>query len=115
MKKSNPSPSVRRALIRFGEDIKTARLKRRLPMALLAARAFIGLSTLEKIQKGDPGVSLGNYAAVLFSLGFGTPFANLLSSGADEVGLMLEKERLPKRIHQPRKRNKKADSHGNKG
>jgi transcriptional regulator with XRE-family HTH domain len=108
MKKSRPSFSVRRALVKLGEDIKTARLKRRIPMSLLAERSLIGLSTLEKIQKGEPGVSIGSYAAVIFSLGMGTPFAELLRPGADETGLALEQERLPKRIHGPRRRKAEA-------
>ena len=106
MKSPQPSFSVRRSLIKLGEDIKTARLKRRIPMALLAERAFIGVSTLEKIQKGNPSVSIGNYAAVIFALGMGAPFGELLNPGEDETGLALEKERLPKRIHGPRLKNK---------
>jgi len=106
MKRPRPSFSVRRALVKLGEDIKTARLKRRIPMALLAERAFIGVSTLEKIQQGDPSVSIGNYAAVIFALGMGAPFGDLLTPGEDEIGLALEKERLPQRIHAPRWKNK---------
>jgi transcriptional regulator with XRE-family HTH domain len=106
MKNPQPSFSVRRSLVKLGEDIKTARLKRRIPMALLAERAFIGVSTLEKIQKGNPSVSIGNYAAVIFALGMGAPFGELLNPGGDETGLALEKERLPKRIHGPRRKNK---------
>ena len=110
MKKTRPPLSVRRSLVKLGEDIKTARLKRRLPMALLAERALLGLSTLEKIQKGDPGVSIGSYAAVIFSLGMGTPFGDILNPAEDATGLALEKERLPKRIHGPRRRGVKDGS-----
>jgi transcriptional regulator with XRE-family HTH domain len=106
MKKNHPTLSVRRSLAKLGENIKTARLKRRIPMALLAERAFIGLSTLEKIQKGDPGVSIGSYAGVIFSLGIGAPFGDILNPAEDETGLALEKERLPKRIHSPRRQQR---------
>jgi transcriptional regulator with XRE-family HTH domain len=102
MKQSRPSVSVRQSLRKFGADIKTARLKRRLPMSLVAERAGIGLSTLGKIQKGDPGVSLGSYAAVLFALGLGAPFSSLLDPAGDAVGLLLEAEHLPKRVRTPR-------------
>ena len=112
MKKSQPSISVRQSLRTFGADIKTARLKRRLTMALVAERAGIGLSTLSKIQKGDPNVSLGNYAAVLFALGFGAPFAELLHPAADATGLILEAERLPKRVRQPGLRKGKTPVEG---
>jgi transcriptional regulator with XRE-family HTH domain len=110
MKKSQPSVSVRQSLRTFGADIKTARLKRRLTMALVAERAGIGLSTLGKIQKGDPDVSLGNYASVLFALGLGTPFTELLNPAADATGLFLDAERLPKRVHGPRSRKNKTQA-----
>ncbi|MDR2891913.1 MAG: helix-turn-helix domain-containing protein [Deltaproteobacteria bacterium] len=110
MKKSQPSISVRQSLRTFGADIKTARLKRRLTMALVAERAEIGLSTLGKIQKGDPDVSLGNYASVLFALGIGTPFTELLNPASDATGLLLDAERLPKRVHGPRTRRNASHS-----
>jgi hypothetical protein len=78
-------------------------------MALLAQRAFIGLSTLEKIQKGDPGVAIGSYAATIFSLGMGTLFGKILNPAEDETGLTLEEERLPKRIHGPHRKKNKAE------
>jgi transcriptional regulator with XRE-family HTH domain len=112
MKKSQPSVSVRQSLRTFGADIKTARLKRRLAMALVAERAGIGLSTLGKIQKGDPDVSLGNYASVLFALGLGTPFGELLNPAADATGLLLDAERLPKRVHGPRVRKGESPAEG---
>jgi len=107
MKKPVPPLSVRRSLAKLGEDIKTARLKRRISMSLLAERAFIGLSTLGKIQKGDAGVSIGNYASVIFSLGMGTPFEDFLDPGGDSAGLALEKDRLPKRVYEPRRAQKR--------
>lgn len=97
MKRCTPTISVRRALLKFGEDIRFARLRRRLTMALVAERAGIGLSTLGKIEKGDPNVSLGNYASALFALNLGTPFKNLLDPSKDDVGLLLDYENIPKR------------------
>ncbi|MDR2668877.1 MAG: helix-turn-helix domain-containing protein [Desulfovibrio sp.] len=112
MKKSQPSVSVRQSLRSFGADIKTARLRRRLTMTLVAERAGIGLSTLGKIQKGEPDVSLGNYASVIFALGLGTPFRELLNPAVDATGLLLDEERLPKRVHGPRARKRKSPEEG---
>lgn len=94
---------VRRALLRLGQDIRDARLRRRIPTALMAERASISRVTLMKIEKGDPGVALGNYAAVLFVLGLADRLAEIADSRADVVGLELEEERLPKRIRLQRK------------
>ena len=43
---------VRRALRKLGQDIKDARKRRRIPMALLAERARISRATLTKVEKG---------------------------------------------------------------
>jgi hypothetical protein len=67
----------------------------------MAARAFITRATLLKVERGDPGVSLGIYATVLFVLGLTQRVADLADARADETGLQLEEERLPKRIRQP--------------
>ena len=64
----------------------------------MAERASISRTTLNKIEKGDPGVSLGLYATVLFVLGFVDRLGDLADAGKDEVGLALDEERLPQRI-----------------
>ncbi len=94
---------VRRALRKLGQDMKDARLRRRIPTTLMAERASISRVTLMKVEKGDPGVALGNYASVLFVLGLADRLAVLADSRADVVGLELEEERLPKRIRWQRK------------
>jgi hypothetical protein len=59
--------------------------------------------TLNKIEKGEPGVSIGTYATVLFTLGLVDRLAGLAAASTDTVGLELEEERLPQRIRHPRK------------
>jgi transcriptional regulator with XRE-family HTH domain len=89
---------VRRALRKLGEDIRDARRRRRLATSLLAERASISRATLHKIEQGDPGVSLGNYARVLFGLGLISRLVELADVRHDPTGLALEGERLPQRI-----------------
>lgn len=88
---------VSRSLKKFGSDIRAARLRRRLPMSLVAERAGISTKTLASLEKGEIGVSVGNVAAVIYALGMGTPFSELLDQKNDAFGLMLDEERLPKR------------------
>jgi hypothetical protein len=92
-----PIPVIR-ALRKLGHDIRDARRRRRIPVSILAQRASISRTTLSKIEKGDPGVSLGNYATVLFILGMVDRLAELADSKHDALGLELEEEHLPKRI-----------------
>jgi len=65
----------------------------------MADRAFINRMTLYKIERGDPTVSMAAYATVLFVLGLIDRLADIADAKADEVGISLEEERLPKRIH----------------
>lgn len=95
---------VRRALRKLGQDICDARRRRRIPTAVMAERASISRTTLNKIEKGDPGVSLGNYANVLFVLGMVERLSDLADVKTDTMGLELEEERLPQRVRRPRNR-----------
>jgi len=71
-------------------------------MSVVAERAMINRNTLSKVEKGDAGVALGVYATVLFTLGLLDRLAGVAEPGEDRVGLALEEERLPKRVHSPR-------------
>ena len=107
---------VRRAVHKLGQDIRDARLRRRISTAVMAERASISRTTLNKIEKGDPGVSLGNYANVLFVLGMAERLGDLADVKMDTVGLELEEERLPQRIRKPRqnKSGRKSSQSGQK-
>ena len=58
----------------------------------------VSKNTYLRAEKGDPGVGLGVYAMALFVLGFGDPLRNLIDVSRDNVGLLLDEERLPKRV-----------------
>lgn len=92
---------VKRALRKLGEDIRDARRRRRIPVAIMAERASISRTTLNKVEKGEPGVSLGTYATVLFALGLADRLAGLADASTDVVGRELEEEHLPQRIRRP--------------
>lgn len=103
MKTTSPLPGpVKAALKKLGADISDARKRRRIPTTLMSERAFISRATLGRLEKGDPGVSLGSYASVLFVLGLTDRLKNLVDANNDPVGRALEEERLPKRIHLPK-------------
>jgi transcriptional regulator with XRE-family HTH domain len=94
---------VTRALRKLGHDIKDARRRRRIPMAIVAQRASISKPTLIRVERGDPGVSIASYATVLFVMGMVDRLADLVDPKNDPVGLQLEEENLPKRIRTARK------------
>jgi branched-chain amino acid transport system substrate-binding protein len=94
---SNLAQPVRRALKKFGADIRVARLKRSLTIKTMADSIGVHRSTYTKVENGDPMVGLGIYAAALFALGLGTPLDDVVDPRRDEMGLLLDLERLPKR------------------
>jgi transcriptional regulator with XRE-family HTH domain len=102
MKQPKPSlmPSATRILKELGEQMKLARLRRKLSAEQVAERANISRSTLWQIEKGAPSVAMGTYCQVLFILGLEK---DLLKIAADDVlGRKLQdaaltvKERAPK-------------------
>jgi transcriptional regulator with XRE-family HTH domain len=91
-------PPVRRSLTKLGKDIARARRRRNLTTTMMAERLGASRATYLRVERGDPTVSMGVYAMVLFVLGLGTPLADFADAGRDEQGLLLDAERLPKRV-----------------
>lgn len=87
---------VRRALRKLGADVSVARKRRGITSALLASRAFVNRKSLARVERGDPGVSMGIYASVLFALGLADRLGTLLDT--DHVGQALADDLLPKRV-----------------
>jgi transcriptional regulator with XRE-family HTH domain len=94
-----PSAAVRRALRKLGADIRDARRRRRLPMAVVAERTFTSRSTLQRIEAGDTNVSIGIYAGVLQALGLLGALSQIADISNDSVGQALSSAELPKRAH----------------
>ena len=90
--------STKQALRRLGSDMRDARLRRRISTGIMSQRVFMSRATLHKIEKGDPGVSMGSYAGVLFVLGMLGRLQDIADIRHDAIGLELDEERLPKRI-----------------
>jgi hypothetical protein len=67
-------------------------------MSVVADRAFTSRSTLQRIEEGDPSVSMGIYAAVLHTLGLLEGLGQLAAPSTDTVGQALASDALPKRV-----------------
>jgi hypothetical protein len=101
----SPTVSVRRALRKLGADIRDARKRRRLPMGVVANRAFTSRGTLQRIEAGDPGVGMGIYAATLHALGLLDGLSDLADIKRDTVGQALATTELPERARLKRKKS----------
>jgi DNA-binding XRE family transcriptional regulator len=94
-------PRIQRILTQLGENIRLARLRRRLSAEQVAERAGIARSTLAKIEQGQAGVGVGHYINVLKVFRLEEDFLQLAAD--DEFGRKLQdaglqvKKRAPKR------------------
>ena len=89
-------PDTENILKTMGEQIKMARLRRKLYATLVAERAGISRSTLWKVENGNPSVAVGIYAAVLHALN--NMDKDLLKiAGDDELGRKLQDIELLRR------------------
>lgn len=94
-------PETRDILCQMGEQIKLARLRRRISSQLIADRAGISRSTMVEVEKGSPSVAIGIYAAVLHALN--KMDKDLLLVAKDDVlGRKLQDLELPTRARAPK-------------
>ncbi len=95
-------PKTREILKQMGEQIKLARLRRKLSAQLVAERAGISRQTLNAIENGSSTVAIGSYAAVLHALN-NLDTDLLLIAKDDEFGRKLQDLDLPTRKRAPKK------------
>ena len=92
------SPNAHHALRSLGADLRVARLKRRIPMKEFAERVGVSERTVARLEKGDGGVGIGTLAMACMVLGELDRISGFLDAGSDVTGLLMERERLPRRI-----------------
>ncbi|HNQ68603.1 MAG TPA: helix-turn-helix transcriptional regulator [Bacteroidales bacterium] len=98
----NISSKAEAAILLLGENIRLARLRRKLSANQVSERAGISRSSLWKIEKGSSTVSIGNIAQVLFILGLEKELGEVAQN--DNLGRKLQdleisvKKRAPKRL-----------------
>lgn len=99
-------PKQKRILETLGENIKYARLRRKLSTAQVSERANISRKTLYEIEKGSETVGMGSYLQVLLVLGLENDLA--LVAKDDELGRKIQdmeltvKKRAPKKSKDPK-------------
>ncbi|WP_461639563.1 helix-turn-helix domain-containing protein [Labilibaculum euxinus] len=94
-------PKAKGILIELGENIKLARLRRKLSAEQVAERANISRPTLLSIEKGAASASMGAYLQVLLSLGLEKDL--LLIAKDDKLGRKLQDAKLLTKERAPRK------------
>lgn len=95
------SLAVDRALRKLGRDLADARKRRRYPTQLMADKVGVTRKTLARMEAGSGAVSMATYAKALMVFNKLPDLVMLIDRTNDNVGLTLDDERLPQRIHLP--------------
>ena len=84
-----PPYQVERALKRLGENLRTARIRRKLTIDEVAQRIGTGPRAVMAAEKGKPSTTVGVYAALLWAYDLLGPLSALANPLTDEQGLAL--------------------------
>lgn len=94
-------PKNLRVLNAVGENIKLARLRRKMSSEQMAERAGISRRTVSNIEAGSPTVSIGSYLQVLFILGLEKDLLQIAAT--DPLGRKLQDAGILVRKRAPKK------------
>jgi len=91
-------PPVARALRDLGQDLSVARRMRRWTQEGLAQRMGTSLSTVRRMEDGNPGTALHTFLRALHVLGRLDDMVKVMALDQDTLALELARERLPQRV-----------------
>lgn len=96
--KNSLSPSHERALKRLGSNISLARRRRHWSQRAMAEQIGASVSTVRRLENGEPGVALQHLIAALVAFGMIDRLNDLVDKRQDTVGLLMQDAALPERI-----------------
>jgi transcriptional regulator with XRE-family HTH domain len=80
-------PAVQKALLKLGEDLALARVRRNESQREWARRLGVSVPTLIRLEQGDPGVGLGIVATALWLMGRAEALGDLAAPEHDRGAL----------------------------
>jgi transcriptional regulator with XRE-family HTH domain len=91
------TPTTLLDLVLFGERLKTARLRRNWKLSKVSDMSGVSLSTLKKIEAGDPHVPIGMVAQLCDCYQLGSQWQHLADLDKDHVGQSMETPNVRRR------------------
>lgn len=83
-------PATVSAIEKLGADLAVARLRRKESLKTWANRMGISIATLQRLEAGDPGVSIGIMATALWLINRDSELATLAAPQYDKGALELD-------------------------
>uniref|UniRef100_A0A7C4AFT4 HTH cro/C1-type domain-containing protein n=1 Tax=Fundidesulfovibrio putealis TaxID=270496 RepID=A0A7C4AFT4_9BACT len=102
MAKESLPESAANALVKLGQDIRAARIRRRITAQELARRALTSRLSITRLENGHPGVSLGILAHVLWVLELEANLGAVADPQNDRLGTLLAVDKLPRTARRKR-------------
>jgi transcriptional regulator with XRE-family HTH domain len=97
-----PPYPVELAIKALGQNLRTARLRRNLTMADMAARIGVNRRVIGDAERGKASTGIAVYAALLWALGLDRQLAEVASPERDEEGAALVRAHERKRARPDR-------------
>ena len=94
---SSPPAAVEETLELLGRNIRTARLRRKLPQAGLAERMGVSRFVVADVERGKPTTGVAVYLGALWVLGLLGHMREVADPDRDDEGKTLERSRSPRR------------------
>lgn len=92
------SPTISAETRDIGENISLYRRMNRIPATQLAERANISADTLNRLEHGDPGVSLGAFLSVCRVLGLDNFIIDATEPSNTDFGRAQLERGVPRRV-----------------
>jgi transcriptional regulator with XRE-family HTH domain len=98
-----PPAAVEAILANIGQNIRTARLRRRLRLEDLAEKVGLSRYVMSDIEKGKPTTAVAAYVGALWALGLADGLNSIADPESDAEGKALESQHAPKTAGKRRK------------
>jgi transcriptional regulator with XRE-family HTH domain len=89
---------VEQVIAMLGRDIAIARKRRRIPLRAMADKMMTSVDTIQRLEKGDPGVGIGIVGTALWVLGMHRRLAEIIAPDTDQLGMHEDIRGLPLRV-----------------
>lgn len=90
-------PQAAQAIQSLGEGLAVARLRRKESLRAWAQRMGVAVRTVQRMEKGDPGVGMGVYALAIWLMGRTQALADVAAPEHDMAALDQELQQLKRR------------------